>query len=61
MILLEREKSPREVEGQREEKGKKTEASSSSSDRPGVDNVESLSDSLYDSFSSCASRGSSDA
>ncbi|XP_060227832.1 nck-associated protein 5 isoform X2 [Meriones unguiculatus] len=61
VILLEREKSPREVEGQREEKGKKTEASSSSSDRPGVDNVESLSDSLYDSFSSCASRGSSDA
>lgn len=61
MILLGKEKSPSEVEGQKEEKGKKTEVSSSSSERPGVDRVESLSDSLYDSFSSCASQASNEA
>ncbi|XP_052057014.1 nck-associated protein 5, partial [Apodemus sylvaticus] len=60
VILLEKEKSSSEVEGQKEEKGAKTEVSSSSSDRPGVDHVESLSDSLYDSFSSCASQASND-
>lgn len=61
MILLEREKnSLNKVEGQKEEKEKNEEASLSSSDRPGVDNLESLSDSLYDSFSSCASQGSND-
>lgn len=58
VILLEKEQSPSEVEGQKEEKGKETEVSLSSSDRPGVDHVESLSDSLYDSFSSCASQTS---
>lgn len=58
VILLEKEQSPSEVEGQKEEKGKETEVSLSSSDRPGVDHMESLSDSLYDSFSSCASQTS---
>ncbi|XP_021053659.1 nck-associated protein 5 [Mus pahari] len=61
VILLGKEKSPSEVEGQKEEKDKKTEVSSSSSERPGVDRVESLSDSLYDSFSSCASQASNEA
>ncbi|XP_036276812.1 nck-associated protein 5 isoform X2 [Pipistrellus kuhlii] len=62
VILLEKEKnSPNKVEGRKEEKEKNEEASLSSSDRPGVDNLESLSDSLYDSFSSCASQGSNDA
>uniref|UniRef100_A0A5F9CYS4 NCK associated protein 5 n=1 Tax=Oryctolagus cuniculus TaxID=9986 RepID=A0A5F9CYS4_RABIT len=61
VILLEKEKnSMNKVEGQKEEKEKNEEASLSSSDRPGMDNLESLSDSLYDSFSSCASQGSND-
>uniref|UniRef100_A0A8C2MHZ4 NCK-associated protein 5 n=1 Tax=Cricetulus griseus TaxID=10029 RepID=A0A8C2MHZ4_CRIGR len=62
VILLETEKSPSKVKGQKEEKGKNIDASSSNSARPGGDNnVESLSDSLYDSFSSCASQGSNEA
>ncbi|XP_038205172.1 nck-associated protein 5 [Arvicola amphibius] len=61
VILLEPEKSPSKVKGQKEEKGKKIDVSSSNSARPGMDNVESLSDSLYDSFSSCASQASHDA
>lgn len=62
VILLETGKYPSKVKGQKEEKGKKTDASSSNSARPGGENnVESLSDSLYDSFSSCASQGSNDA
>ncbi|XP_036091666.1 nck-associated protein 5 isoform X6 [Rousettus aegyptiacus] len=62
MILLEKEKnSLNKAEGRKEEKEKNEETSLSSSDRPGVDNLESLSDSLYDSFSSCASQGSNDA
>ncbi|XP_055254836.1 nck-associated protein 5 isoform X4 [Moschus berezovskii] len=61
VILLGKEKnSLNKVEGQKEEKEKTEEASLSSSDRPGVDHLESLSDSLYDSFSSCASQGSND-
>lgn len=61
VILLEKERNSLDkVEGQKEEKEKNEEASLSSSDRPGVDNLESLSDSLYDSFSSCASQGSND-
>uniref|UniRef100_A0A8I3WHL4 NCK associated protein 5 n=1 Tax=Callithrix jacchus TaxID=9483 RepID=A0A8I3WHL4_CALJA len=61
VILLEKEKnSLNKVEGRKEEKEKNEETSLSSSDRPGVDNLESLSDSLYDSFSSCASQGSND-
>lgn len=60
VILLEKANSVSKVEGQKEERGKNEEASLSSSDRPGVDNLESLSDSLYDSFSSCASQGSND-
>ncbi|XP_067598232.1 nck-associated protein 5 isoform X4 [Pseudorca crassidens] len=61
VILLEKEtNSLNKVEGQKEEKEKNEEASLSNSDRPGVDNLESLSDSLYDSFSSCASQGSND-
>lgn len=36
------------------------EPSSGSSDKPGADNLGSLSDSLYDSFSSCTSQGSND-
>ncbi|KAF6361871.1 NCK associated protein 5 [Rhinolophus ferrumequinum] len=62
VILLEKEKnSLNKFEGRKEEKQKNQEASLSSSDRPGVDNLESLSDSLYDSFSSCASQVSNDA
>ncbi|XP_036058887.1 nck-associated protein 5 [Onychomys torridus] len=61
VILLETEKSPSSVKEQEEEKGGKTDAPSSALAKPGVDNVESLSDSLYDSFSSCASQGSNDA
>ncbi|XP_068923894.1 nck-associated protein 5 isoform X2 [Petaurus breviceps papuanus] len=61
VILLEKEKNClNKVERQREEKGKNEDASLKSSNRPGVDNLESLSDSLYDSFSSCASQGSND-
>ncbi|XP_075789385.1 nck-associated protein 5 isoform X2 [Pelodiscus sinensis] len=61
VILLEKEKNClNKVEGQREENGKNEEASLNSSDKHGVDNLESLSDSLYDSFSSCASQGSND-
>ncbi|XP_023565462.1 nck-associated protein 5 isoform X2 [Octodon degus] len=60
VILLEKENSLSKVEGQKEEREKNEEASLSSSDRPAVDNLESLSDSLYDSFSSCASQGSND-
>ncbi|XP_054943119.1 nck-associated protein 5 isoform X9 [Physeter macrocephalus] len=61
VILLEKEtNSLNKVEGQKEEKEKNEEPSLSNSDRPGVDNLESLSDSLYDSFSSCASQGSND-
>ncbi|XP_069880394.1 nck-associated protein 5 isoform X2 [Dipodomys merriami] len=60
VILLEKENSLNKAEGEKEEKEKNEEASLSSSDRPGVDNLESLSDSLYDSFSSCASQGSND-
>uniref|UniRef100_A0A286XXK5 NCK associated protein 5 n=1 Tax=Cavia porcellus TaxID=10141 RepID=A0A286XXK5_CAVPO len=60
VILLEKETSLSKVEGQKEEREKNEEASFSSSERPGVDNLESLSDSLYDSFSSCASQGSND-
>ncbi|XP_060266104.1 nck-associated protein 5 isoform X5 [Ovis aries] len=61
VILLGKEKnSLNKVEGQKEEKEKTEEASLSSSDRPGIDHLESLSDSLYDSFSSCASQGSND-
>ncbi|XP_019523089.1 PREDICTED: nck-associated protein 5 [Hipposideros armiger] len=62
VILLEKEKnSLNKVEGRKEEKEKNQETSLSSSDRLGVDNLESLSDSLYDSFSSCASQVSNDA
>ncbi|XP_040084343.1 nck-associated protein 5 isoform X1 [Oryx dammah] len=60
VILLGKKNSLNKVEGQKEEKEKTEEASLSSSDRPGVDHLESLSDSLYDSFSSCASQGSND-
>ncbi|XP_074071136.1 nck-associated protein 5 isoform X2 [Macrotis lagotis] len=61
VILLEKEKNClNKVERQRKEKGKNEDASLKSSSRPGVDNLESLSDSLYDSFSSCASQGSND-
>uniref|UniRef100_A0A8C8SP91 NCK associated protein 5 n=1 Tax=Pelusios castaneus TaxID=367368 RepID=A0A8C8SP91_9SAUR len=61
VILLEEEKNClNKVEGQKEENGKNEEASLNSSDRHGVDNLESLSESLYDSFSSCASQASND-
>ncbi|KFW61381.1 Nck-associated protein 5, partial [Pygoscelis adeliae] len=61
VLLLEKEKNClNKVEGQKEENGKKEEASLNSSGRHDVDNLESLSDSLYDSFSSCASQGSND-
>ncbi|XP_042318907.1 nck-associated protein 5 isoform X2 [Sceloporus undulatus] len=62
-IFLAKEKnSLHVVEGQKEEEIEKdAEVSLTSSDRPGADHLESLSDSLYDSFSSCASQGSNDA
>ncbi|XP_063196828.1 nck-associated protein 5 [Chroicocephalus ridibundus] len=61
VLLLEKEKNClNTVEGQKEENGKNEEASLNSSSRHDVDNLESLSDSLYDSFSSCASQGSND-
>ncbi|KGL88641.1 Nck-associated protein 5, partial [Charadrius vociferus] len=61
VLLLEKEKNClNKVEGQKEENGKKEAASLNSSGRHDVDNLESLSDSLYDSFSSCASQGSND-
>ncbi|XP_074823348.1 nck-associated protein 5 isoform X3 [Natator depressus] len=61
VILLQKEKNcVNKVEGQKEENGKNEEASLNSSDSHVVDNLESLSDSLYDSFSSCASQGSND-
>lgn len=59
VIALEKEDSVNEPEGQKERQGVNG-ASLSSSDRPGRDNLESLSDSLYDSFSSCGSQGSHD-
>ncbi|KFQ94436.1 Nck-associated protein 5, partial [Nipponia nippon] len=61
VLLLEKEKNClNKVEGQKEENGRKEEASLNSSGRHDVENLESLSDSLYDSFSSCASQGSND-
>ncbi|KAI1237356.1 hypothetical protein IHE44_0014621, partial [Lamprotornis superbus] len=61
VLLLEKEKNClNKVEGQKEENGKKEAASLNSSARQDVDNLESLSDSLYDSFSSCTSQGSND-
>ncbi|NXP54376.1 NCKP5 protein, partial [Heliornis fulica] len=61
VLLLEKEKNClNKVDGQREENGKKEDASLNSSGRHDMDNLESLSDSLYDSFSSCASQGSND-
>ncbi|NWH62400.1 NCKP5 protein, partial [Geococcyx californianus] len=61
VLLLEKEKNClNKAEGQKEENGKKEEASLNSSGRHDVDNLESLSDSLYDSFSSCTSQGSND-
>uniref|UniRef100_W5M4W2 NCK associated protein 5 n=1 Tax=Lepisosteus oculatus TaxID=7918 RepID=W5M4W2_LEPOC len=48
------------ADGAKDEHCGTEEASSSCSDKPGVDNLESLSDSLYESFSSCASQGSND-
>ncbi|KAM9380670.1 nck-associated protein 5 [Phaethornis superciliosus] len=61
VLLLEEEKNClNKVEGQKEENGKKEEASLNSSGRHDIDNLESLSDSLYDSFSSCTSQGSND-
>ncbi|NWU28057.1 NCKP5 protein, partial [Dyaphorophyia castanea] len=61
VLLLEKEKNClNKVEGQKEENRKKEAASLNSSGRQDVDNLESLSDSLYDSFSSCTSQGSND-
>ncbi|XP_053109144.1 nck-associated protein 5 isoform X4 [Hemicordylus capensis] len=61
-ILLEKEKnSLNKVEGQEEENGKNEDVPLNSSNTHGtIDHLESLSDSLYDSFSSCASQGSND-
>ncbi|XP_033871294.3 nck-associated protein 5-like isoform X1 [Acipenser ruthenus] len=59
--FLEKEKkSPNKAEGEKADDAGNEEACSSCSVKPGVDNLPSLSDSLYDSFSSCASQGSSD-
>lgn len=61
VILLEKEMDfVNKIEGQKDEKEENAEVSLSSLDRPGGENLESLSDSLYDSFSSCASQGSND-
>lgn len=60
-ILLEKEKnSLNKAEGQKEENEMNEEVSLNSSSRHGIDHLESLSDSLYDSFSSCVSQGSND-
>uniref|UniRef100_A0ABM5F4N1 Nck-associated protein 5 isoform X4 n=1 Tax=Pogona vitticeps TaxID=103695 RepID=A0ABM5F4N1_9SAUR len=59
-ILLEERNVLDKVGGQEEENEKTEEVSLTSSNRHGVDHLESLSDSLYDSFSSCASQGSND-
>ncbi|XP_067843362.1 nck-associated protein 5-like isoform X2 [Heptranchias perlo] len=47
-------------EAEKETVGKNEEPSLSSPEKAGVDNLESLSDSLYDSFSSCASQASNE-
>ncbi|NXC44845.1 NCKP5 protein, partial [Penelope pileata] len=61
VLLLEKEKNClNKAEGQKEESGTKEAAPLHGSDRQEADNMESLSDSLYDSFSSCASQGSND-
>ncbi|NXN19042.1 NCKP5 protein, partial [Indicator maculatus] len=61
VLLLEKEKNClNKVAGQKEENGKKEGDSLNSLGRHDMDNLESLSDSLYDSFSSCASQGSND-
>ncbi|KFQ34024.1 Nck-associated protein 5, partial [Mesitornis unicolor] len=61
VLLLEKEKNClNRAEGQKEEDGKKAAASLHGSGKHDTDNLESLSDSLYDSFSSCASQGSND-
>ncbi|XP_075286900.1 nck-associated protein 5 isoform X1 [Opisthocomus hoazin] len=61
VLLLEKEKNClNKVEGQKEGNGRREAASLNSSGGHDVDNLESLSDSLYDSFSSCASQGSND-
>ncbi|NXJ11332.1 NCKP5 protein, partial [Odontophorus gujanensis] len=59
-VLLLEKNCLNKAEGEKEEDGKKEASSANSSDRQDVDNVESLSDSLYDSFSSCTSQGSND-
>ncbi|XP_032301804.1 nck-associated protein 5 isoform X4 [Coturnix japonica] len=59
-VLLLEKNCVNKAEGQKEENRKKEASSLNNSDRQDVDNLESLSDSLYDSFSSCASQGSND-
>ncbi|XP_036396626.1 nck-associated protein 5-like [Megalops cyprinoides] len=56
----ERKKGANRPPRDREELGRSDEPSSSCSDKPGGDNLGSLSDSLYDSFSSCTSQGSNE-
>ncbi|MGH0147591.1 UNVERIFIED_CONTAM: hypothetical protein FKN15_010851 [Acipenser sinensis] len=59
--FLEKEKkSLNKAEGEKADDAGNEEDCSGCSVKPGVDNLASLSDSLYDSFSSCASQGSSD-
>ncbi|XP_041119705.1 nck-associated protein 5-like isoform X2 [Polyodon spathula] len=59
--FLEKEKkSPNKAEGEKAGDAGNEEACSSCSGKAGVDNLGSFSDSLYDSFSSCASQVSSD-
>ncbi|XP_030065825.1 nck-associated protein 5 [Microcaecilia unicolor] len=61
VILLEKGKNGLSMaEEEKGENGRTEESPSNCSNRPGVDNLESFSDSLYDSFSSCASQVSND-
>ncbi|XP_038645790.1 nck-associated protein 5 isoform X2 [Scyliorhinus canicula] len=59
-IIEENNKSSAKPRVEKESIGENEEPSTSSPEKPGVDNVESLSDSLYDSFSSCASQVSNE-
>ncbi|XP_078084256.1 nck-associated protein 5 [Mustelus asterias] len=59
-IIEEDKKCSTKPQVEKESAGKNEEPSLNSPEKPGVDNVESLSDSLYDSFSSCASQASNE-
>ncbi|XP_043550001.1 nck-associated protein 5 isoform X7 [Chiloscyllium plagiosum] len=59
-ITEEEKNCPTKPEAEKESVGKKEEPSTRSPEKSSVDQLESLSDSLYDSFSSCASQASNE-